>query len=163
MIADGLGLGEGDEASFGAAGDGAGEVESGGEFSAAGQDEGLEFGQGLSGGVDMFFEFSDVGGGDAGDLVGVLGIEGGAEIGTEIEQAVLQLGEEGGDLVEGGSGGGEAEGGVGFVDVAVGLDAEVVFVDAGRTEEGGEAGVTFPGVDLHRGPASRMESVFQLS
>jgi hypothetical protein len=57
---------------------------------------------------------------------------------------------------------GEAEGGVQFVDRAVGFDAEVVFWDFAAVEEGGEAEVALFGVDFHKGSLIGAGRGFQL-
>jgi hypothetical protein len=147
-----IGVGEeSGEVAFGAAADGAGDVEVGGGGAAAGEEESFE-GWELGGkDVDLLFECGDVGGVEAADFGFGGGAGGGGDIGAEGEEEgleVLELGFKGG---VGGGGGGEAEVGVKFIEGAEGFEAGVVFGDAGAVEEGGGAVVAAAGVDRHGG------------
>ena len=131
---DGGGAGEGDDASFGSAGYGAGYVGMGGVGGAGWEDEVVEGWEGGVEGVDVGFEACDVGGGDSdGDLVCLVG--GAGEVGSDVEDAVLEPEECGADAGVGGEGVEEAYVGVEFVECAVGFEACGVFVGAGAADE----------------------------
>ncbi len=134
----------------------AGDVELGGELVAAGDDElrrQLDLGHVA---VDDRLEPGDHLGGDPADSV--LEPPGGLrrrrELGAGDEQVALEVEQVALDLVLAGPAerAGEAEGGAGLVDRAVGLDPSVVLRDAAAVPEAGRTVVALAGVDLH--PAS---------
>ena len=79
-----------------------------------------------------------------------------------IQQAVMNLGQNAIDALEGREdfvhaghefdGAGHADGGIEFVDIAVGFDARVVLGDAAAAEQAGVAFVPRAGIDLHHHP-----------
>lgn len=153
--AAGVGGHERDAEAFGAADDGACDVERGGEGGAAGEDEAGERRQAFVEFVDGVLKAFDLAGDDAECAAGLfVGFEGRCEVGAKIEHVVHDQGEDAGEGGVGGVGGdvavccGLADGGVGLVDGAVGLDAKVVFLDAGAGGEAGGAVVAGAGVDL---------------
>jgi hypothetical protein len=145
-------MGEGDDASLGAAADGAGVVEVGGDGVAAGEDEAAEGLQLLVEAVDPRLEGGDGGVVDAGAdglaLRDALLDVGGGELAADVEEGGLDGGEPASEVVVLDGGGDDAEDGVELVDGAVGLEAGVVLGDARSAEEAGLAGVTGAGVDL---------------
>lgn len=72
-----------------------------------------------------------------------------AEIGAEIEEVVLDAGQHGLGLALGMEAG-EAEGRIGLVDGAIGLDPEIVLGNAAAVAQRGPALVAAPGVDLRQ-------------
>ena len=122
---------------FGAADDGASEVERSGEGRAAWQDETVEGLEGVVVLVDGFFQSRGLRGDDAQTRAGLLVFgDGRREVGAEVEEIVLNESQNRGDFGGGvavstvGGDDGEADGGVGFVNGAVGFDAEIVLADA---------------------------------
>ena len=144
---DGFGFVEADGAAFGAAAYGAGDLVGGGFAVGAGEGpvgedafDGLNF-------VDLLGEVLYVFWFEGGGGPGVRG--GPGECGAYTEQGALDVFRAGADIFVRAEAAGEAEGGVEFVDGAVGFDAEVGFGDAGAAGEGSLAGVTGHGGYAH--------------
>ncbi|HEY0278128.1 MAG TPA: hypothetical protein VGC32_07660 [Solirubrobacterales bacterium] len=138
---------------LGAADDGAGDVEVGGDQVAAGDDE-LRRQRDLGHvAVDQRLGLLDHRRGDAADPVfeAVGGLRRGRQLGAGDEEIVLEAEDVGGQLVGAGlgaEGAGDAERRAGLVEGAVGLGAGAVLGDAASVPERGGAVVALPGVDL---------------
>lgn len=154
LVFDFAGVDEGLDAAFGAAGDGAGHVKSGGVEGFAGRGPAFKgdvlgfdvFDPVLEGGVDF-------GGCDLETILDVAGVVagGGGEFAHDGDEAALDDGEALADFVPIGGGAGEAEGGVEFIDGAAGFDAGMGFADAPVVHEAGGSGITGFCGDAHGG------------
>lgn len=157
------GGGKGDGAAFRPAADGAAEVEFGVEAATAGEDEAAEGSEEGVGFIHFVFEAGDVARGDDG-LAGAEVFGFGGEERAEVEELVLDAGEAGGEEAEAGNAigdgrDGEADGGVQFVDGAIGFDAESILGNALATDEAGLALVAGAGVDAGEGDVGFVEAI----
>ena len=150
---DGLGPGQLGDRPFGAANDGAGEMEGGRGLGAARQDETLERREFRVHAVDFGFQAVDLCLDDAKRAFGalcaslILAPMGPAEIGAEVEEVVLDTRKRRVGLARGVEPG-EPDDGVGLIHRAQRGDPGIVLGDAGAVAKGGFALVPATGVDL---------------
>ena len=145
-----MGLEFNDQA-FGAAADGAGEMEMGCRHVAAGQDEGAQGGEVLIEIINLAFQAVHLLWQNPQGFVGqFLARVGHAEIGAEIKKFVLNAGQHGVELGEGFGVGMEPDNSqnrIGFIHGAIGLNAEMGLGNAGSRTQGRVALVAGAGID----------------
>ncbi len=151
-VADGLGAHrfpprQRDGLALGPAHDGARQVAARRRLAAGWQDEILQRRQVLVVGVEPLLQPGDVGSIDS-------GVAGDAQFAAEVEQLVLDGGQQRGDILgQTGHGQQHADGRIGLVNGAIGRHPERILADAAAVAQPGAAVVAGPGVDLRQAVA----------